>query len=180
MKKAKSNQKWMLPLMMFMLISISGAKLIAQPATPPPPPEPTPPGLRFVDQIPDLKQEQKDKIITLHTTLLKEILPLENQILEKEAHLRTLTTAEKTDMKAINKTIDEISALRGNIQKKRMKFLMDSRSLLTEDQRVIFDRIRLRGMNKGNRAGYGYGRGPGKGQGVGRGNRHGRGNRNCR
>jgi Spy/CpxP family protein refolding chaperone len=165
MKNIKLTKAWVSPLIMIMLLSFAGLQLNAQPAKPTPPP---PPGMRFVDRIPDLTTEQKAKIEAFHTTMSKEILPLENQILEKEARLRTLTTAEKVDMKAVNKTIDEISKLRGEIQKKRMKFMMDTRSILTEDQRVTFDRMRMHKMNgakRGNRAKAGTYRGGRQGRG---------------
>ncbi len=163
--------------LVFLMLSF-GSILNAQ--TPTPPPAPRGPGsLHWMDFIPELTTQQRESITKLHTAMLKEILPLQNLIAEKEAHLRTLTTAEKTDQKAIDKTIDEISDLRSQIQKKRMKFWMDSRQLLTEDQRVVFDQQRLNHRKNGQ----GFGRHQGnRGQGYGRGNGggYGRGGRNCR
>lgn len=168
MKNFKLNEKSLSTLMMMIMFAVASLSLSAQPATPPTPP-PAPGDMHFLDRIPDLTQAQRDQVKKLHTAMLKEILPIQNQILEKEAHLRTLTTAEKTDTKAIDKTIDEISKLRGDIQKKRMKFMMDTRALLTEDQRVVFDQFRLRKMNGHRGQGFGQGRGNGNGCGYGRG-----------
>ena len=43
----------------------------------------------------DLTDVQKEEIKALHISLEKESLPLRNQIREKEARLKTLTTSEK-------------------------------------------------------------------------------------
>ena len=67
------------------------------------------------------------------------MIQLENQLAEKRAQLKTLEQVDKPDMKAINSKIDEISAL----QNKRMKASAANRakvrSLLTDEQRVMFD-----------------------------------------
>lgn len=89
--------------------------------------------------IPDLTEEQTQKIEAIELAKQKEILPISNQINEKEARLRTLQTADKVDMKAIYATIDEVSALRAQIAKKDAETHQAVRALLTDDQRVFFD-----------------------------------------
>jgi len=119
-----------------------------------------PKGPAMLDKIPGLTQTQKEQIKKLHTALMKDIMPLQNNIGEKRAHLRTLSTAEKPDMKAINSLIDEIFTLKATIQKKRMKFMQDVRALLTDEQRVMFDQHSgrmMKGGGKGcHRPGSGY------------------------
>jgi len=89
--------------------------------------------------IPNLTDDQKKKIHDLKTPFSKEVLPLSNQLSEKRAHLKTLETAEKTDLNAINSTIDEISQLQAQLMKKRAAHTQSIRKLLTDDQRIAFD-----------------------------------------
>jgi Spy/CpxP family protein refolding chaperone len=88
---------------------------------------------------PELTKEQQTKIGELRVTLQKDCLGLRNQIAEKRAHLKTISTADQPDMAAINKTIDEIYALRGEIAKKKAAFTQEIRKLLTPEQRLQFD-----------------------------------------
>ncbi len=114
--------------------------------------------------LPDLTKDQMDQIKTLRTSMLKQTNPIRAEIREKKAHLQTLSINEKPDMAAINKTIDEIGALKTKMMKIRAKFRQDVRALLTDEQRVIFD------SKAGNRMGHGMKgqRGPKQGQACGR------------
>lgn len=89
--------------------------------------------------IPDLTDQQKQKIEELCFTIKKEINGLNNQMGEKQAHLKTLQDADKADMVAINKTIDEISVIKADIMKKHEATRQTIRGLLTEKQKIIFD-----------------------------------------
>jgi len=89
--------------------------------------------------IPNLTDDQKKKIKDLRTPLQKEVLPLKNQLAEKRAHLKTLQTADKADLKSINSTIDEMSQLQSQIMKKHAAHTQAVRALLTDEQRVAFD-----------------------------------------
>ena len=89
--------------------------------------------------IPNLTEDQKKKIKELKTPLHKEVLPLRNQLAEKRAHLKTLQTAEKADLKSINSTIDEMSQLQSQIMKRRAAHTQAIRVILTDDQRIAFD-----------------------------------------
>lgn len=87
----------------------------------------------------NLTEEQQKKVDELKTAHLKETLQLKNQIKEKEAALNTLETAEKPDMGKINKTIEEIGAIKIEMQKKNAAHRQEVRKLLTEEQRLKFD-----------------------------------------
>ncbi len=102
----------------------------------------------FKHEIPNLTDEQKAKIKELKIANMKVMLPLKNKIGEKRAHLRTLITAENIDMKAINKTIDEIGSIRTEMIKKKIANRMEIRKLLTEEQRLFFDTKVMRFENK--------------------------------
>lgn len=104
----------------------------------------------------NLTPEQEQKINDLRVKHIKEITPLRNELNEKQAHLRTLESAEKPDMAAINKTIDEISAIKAKLMKARTAHRAEVSGLLTDDQRVIFN---LHGYGKGMRGHRGNMRG---------------------
>jgi Spy/CpxP family protein refolding chaperone len=89
--------------------------------------------------IPNLTEEQEKKIKELRIPFAKEVLPLRNQLAEKRAHLKTLQTAEKADLKSINSTIDEMSQLQSQIMKKHAAHTQSIRALLTDEQRIAFD-----------------------------------------
>lgn len=108
------------------------------------------PEMHMKKMIPDLTDDQMKKIKALHTGMLKQINPIKAEMREKQAHLNTLSIAEKPDMVSINKTIDEISTLKSKMMKVHAKYRQDFRALLTSDQRVIYDSKKGHRMGKGN------------------------------
>lgn len=96
-------------------------------------------GQNCMKGIPDLTDDQKKKIEEFCLATKKEMNSIKNQMGEKQAHLKTLQDAEKADMTAINKTIDEISALKADMMKKHEATRQSIRGLLTEKQKTIFD-----------------------------------------
>ena len=82
--------------------------------------------------IPNLTPEQEVKISELRTAHLKEVTPLRNELGEKRARLRTLESADKPDMNAINKTIDEMAVIKANIQKLRASHRANVSAQLTD------------------------------------------------
>ncbi len=121
--------------------------------------------------IPNLTEAQQSKIDALMVKHLKEVTPLRNELLEKEARLNTLESADKPDMNAINKTIDEIAALKAQIMKKRVAHRTEVATQLTDEQKVYFNANRHR-MGKGD--GFGNGKRRNRADGYGMGH-----NRNC-
>ena len=114
---------------------------------------------RFMN-IPDLTEEQKDKLKSIHVGVQEDLLPIRNQINEKEAVLLTLQSADKPDMKAINSKIDEIGGLKSDIAKRRALAHQDIRKELNDEQRLFFDtEFQNRGNGNGSRPNRGGGRG---------------------
>ena len=93
---------------------------------------------QHVADIPDLTDEQRNSMKQLKLGMEKEVRKNTNLIREKKAHLITLQGEDKPDQKAINKTIDEIAALQGQNMKARADFHLKVSSLLTDEQREIF------------------------------------------
>jgi len=96
----------------------------------------------------NLTADQKKKMAELRTQLKKDVLPLRNQLGEKKAKMRTLESADKADIQAINLLIDEIQILQGKIMKLLAAHRQEIRKILTPEQRVDFD---LKGMRKEKR-----------------------------
>jgi Spy/CpxP family protein refolding chaperone len=120
-----------------------------------------PPETAIEKWIPDLSDAQKTEIKKLRTAHLKEIQQLKNQMEIKRAELKALQTAEKPDMDAINKKIDERAALRVQIEKEAAAHKQAVRTVLTEDQRVIYDSK----TNRSAKGQSGCGHKPGEGCG---------------
>ncbi len=91
------------------------------------------------NRIPNLSDQQKEQIKSLRLSFMSDVLPLKNQLKEKQAHLNTLQTAEKADLNQINKTIEEIGNLKINIAKRKALFRQNVRKNLDDEQRIYFD-----------------------------------------
>ncbi|MCF6365428.1 MAG: Spy/CpxP family protein refolding chaperone [Bacteroidales bacterium] len=89
--------------------------------------------------IPDLTEAQKTKLTEMRTANMKEMLPLRNELKEKQARLNTISTGDNVNMKEVNKTIDEIGILKTTMAKKRAAHRQGVRKILTDDQKVFFD-----------------------------------------
>lgn len=89
--------------------------------------------------IPGLSEEQQDQIKTLRTEHMKERQSLQNQMAEKKARLRTLSTADKVNMAEINKVIDEFGKMRTQMMKLKEQHRQEVRKMLNDEQRVFFD-----------------------------------------
>ena len=95
-----------------------------------------------------LTEEQKAKIKDIHTASYKEIKALQNQMGELKAKQRTLTTADKADMNAINANIDEITKVQNKMMKIRAANHQQVRNLLTDEQKMIFDSEKMQKHSK--------------------------------
>ncbi len=100
------------------------------------------------ERIPDLTEDQKENIKSIRLSAMKDMKPLRNELGEKEARFKTLNSADKPDMDAINKQIDEIAALKASISKREIKAQQDIRALLNDEQKMAFDMHREKRMQK--------------------------------
>lgn len=87
-------------------------------------------------------EEQQEKLKELRLESTKEIQPLRNELNELRAKQRTLTTAEKADIKAIDNNIEKMADVQVQIQKIRAKEHQKIRSMLSDEQRIKFDEMR--------------------------------------
>jgi Spy/CpxP family protein refolding chaperone len=89
--------------------------------------------------IPDLTEQQHEQMKSMRTEHMKEMQSLRNQMAEKKARLRTLSTADKVKMAEINKVIEDMGEMRTQMMKMREQHRQDIRKMLTDDQRIFFD-----------------------------------------
>jgi Spy/CpxP family protein refolding chaperone len=89
--------------------------------------------------IPDLTDQQAEQIKSMRVEHMKEMQSLRNQIGEKKARLRTLSTVDKVNMTEINKVIDEIGKIQTQMMKMKEQHRQDVRKMLSDDQRIFFD-----------------------------------------
>ena len=87
----------------------------------------------------DLSEEQQTQAKALWIDHFKAMKPLHDAMAEKQVKLDALRTAEKVDSKAIDKLIEEVGAIRINMEKKEEAHRQAFRALLTEEQRVLMD-----------------------------------------
>jgi Spy/CpxP family protein refolding chaperone len=135
LKNMKTTQFKSLAALYILLILSSASHILAQHGQMNGPKQ----GPGFKSNIPDLTEEQQKKLSDLGLEHQKNMLQFRNQMDVKNAQLNLLSTADKADMNAINKTIDEIGTLKTQMMKERENHHQQVRSLLTEKQRVIFD-----------------------------------------
>jgi len=88
--------------------------------------------------ISGLTEEQRNSIKELRLAMAEEVGQHAKLLREKRVQLNTLQKAENPDQTAINSTIDEITALRGQMMKFRADFRAKISGVLTEEQRAAF------------------------------------------
>ena len=97
----------------------------------------------------NLTEDQRTQMKSMRLKMQQEMLPIRNKIGENRAKLRTLSTVENADMKAINKVIDSNSQLSANLAKLWAANRQDIRKILSEEQRIMFD---SRDFRRGDRS----------------------------
>ena len=95
----------------------------------------------------NLDDRQREEIRKIRTEQIKERTQARNLLNEKRAKLEALQTAEKPDMKEIDRVIDEIAAVQAQELKSQAASRQKVRSLLTEEQRAYYD---ARNAGRGN------------------------------
>jgi len=101
-------------------------------------------------EIPNLTEEQKTKLNELQTVFEKENRRANNLINEKRARLRTLQDEDDIDQNAVNKTIDELTALQAGQMKAQVDYKIKVRTVLTPEQREVYNRFYGRSVFRNN------------------------------
>jgi Spy/CpxP family protein refolding chaperone len=87
----------------------------------------------------NLSEKQETQAKEFHSQMKEKITPIQLDVKEKEIQLQKLMIADEIDESAVFAKVDEISALKAEIQKARLLSKIQIRSILTKDQRIKFD-----------------------------------------
>lgn len=112
------------------------------------------PGARaeFMQEKLNLTEEQKAEIKEMRLANYKEMKPLKAKMSEINASQRSLMAEEEVDVKAVNKLIDEKTALMNQIQKKQVSHKLAFKEILTDEQEMMLDqKRRTAGKGQGRR-----------------------------
>lgn len=139
--------------------------------------------------IPDVTDEQEQKIDALRTAHWNEVKSMRADIDILQAELRKLRIADNSDTKGMDAKIDQIGALKTKMFKSTNNHQLQVKNLLTDDQKAWFDMHEGRGGRysrfgngngrrgrNGNKCGMGGNGMNGRGQGYGQGQGYGYGN----
>lgn len=91
-------------------------------------------------RIPDLTEEQEGKLRQMKLEFREKVKPLENQLNEKRAKLRTLTSEKEVDRKQVEILVEEMGAISTQIDKIEINHRLDVKSILTEEQQMHLER----------------------------------------
>lgn len=109
----------------------------------------------------NLTDAQKETLKQSRLAMQKQLQPIQNELGEAQAHQKTLMSAEKPDLAAINKNIEKMGSLKVELEKIKAKSHLDMRAQLTDEQRLKFDA--RKGQMKGGdgmRGPHGFRSGP--------------------
>lgn len=123
----------------------------------------------YMNLIPNLTDEQAEKINALRLEHQKTMLELKTSLAEKGAKYVTLTTGSSVDVDAAKKLIEEMAAIKLQMAQARLDHRMAVRKLLTEEQQLWYDHhfVMKHKQNQGPHKGQGYGMHSGQGNGQG-------------
>ena len=116
----------------------------------------------------DLSDEQLDQIKEARLEQAEALKPLQEELQDARDEYRKLMWAEEKDLEAINKNIDQQTAVQNKIMKLNAQFRNKLENVLTEDQKNLLGSGLHPGRGfygKGDFPGTGYGRGTGRGFG---------------
>lgn len=94
---------------------------------------------RVAPALLDLTEEQKDEIKAIHIEQLKAVQPLKDELRINKAKINALMNKDNPDMKEIVPLVEANGKLITQIQIENIESQIKIRSLLTEEQKTLFD-----------------------------------------
>ena len=94
----------------------------------------------IADQIPDPDVSQKQAIDAMHHKLHDDQASFKAQEAEALKALNEMTIREGVSIEAVNAKIDELMAAKTHIMRLRYAHLVEMRAILTDDQKVGYDK----------------------------------------
>ena len=95
--------------------------------------------VKSINDIPHITEEQKSKIKTIRIERKEKSKALVEQIKGKNKELSVLMKADRADLNAINRKIDEIGQLNTQLKKHEASKTQEIRTLLDTEQRKYYD-----------------------------------------
>jgi Spy/CpxP family protein refolding chaperone len=123
-------------------------------------------GFGFGPPFGNLTPEQSSKIQALQQAYLKEMAPVQQELLAKGTELRSLWLAPKPDPAVITAKQKEVFDLQSRLQEKATNLGLEIQKVLTPEQKARLGTYGPR-MRRGPGMGFGPGRGVGSGPGFG-------------
>ncbi len=96
-------------------------------------------GMHQSMMLDNLNDEQKEQVKQLRIEMMKNSLPVRNELNEKRARLRSLTTGDNVDVKGAEKVLVDIEKLKTQQAKQKVRMRVEVRKILNDEQRVVFD-----------------------------------------
>lgn len=118
-------------------------------------------GLRWMESMSDMTEDQKSKITDIHLEAKKNAAIHQSEMLVLRAELQQIRLKDPSNIKAINQKIDQITAKMATQMKAREAAHQKIRNLLTDDQKKVFDLHVSQMMQKGGQPGRMHGEKPG-------------------
>lgn len=86
--------------------------------------------------IPNLTPEQSSTLQALQQAHLKEVAPLQEDLLKKKTELRSVWLSQNPDQAKITALQTEVLALQGKVQEKGTAYRLEARKVLTPEQQA--------------------------------------------
>ncbi len=101
----------------------------------------------------DLTDAQKEQMKTFQLELVKQSTPLKSELKVLKAQLDQASIGDNVSTKEVNSLIDKITKTKGDLMKLKYANKQKVRSILTEEQKVMFDAQENgpRGMENGRK-----------------------------
>lgn len=96
-------------------------------------------GMHRMERMLDLTDEQQSQMEDMRLKFEKEKLPLQSQIHKLRSDLKLEMVKDQLDQRKVNQIIDQISATKTEMQKKRISHMREVRNILNDDQKKKFD-----------------------------------------
>ncbi|TSA35478.1 MAG: hypothetical protein D4R64_09380 [Porphyromonadaceae bacterium] len=96
-----------------------------------------------------LTDDQQKQMTELRAQFREETLKINNLANEKKAHLKTLIDTDNRDMKDLDKTVAELTNLKGDLIKKGIAHRDAVKKILTPEQMLIWENRVRRHLDKG-------------------------------
>jgi hypothetical protein len=102
---------------------------------------------RLSKMVPGFTEEQRNQLKEIQLATLKEVQPLKDELKVNNARLNVLLKQDNPDMKEINNLVEANAEIQVKVKLRSIEGMIMARSLLNEEQKILFDAGGLRIQN---------------------------------